>query len=303
MLRFEPIELSHFEKIYELLSYQTADDSAYGITSILAWQPLFNPKVVITDDFVLFSLEESGETYFNSPLAKDKESYCKAIDALIEAGVDRIQLALKWQAEILKEKGFVNIKEERNMSEYLYNTSDLIDLKGKKYHSKRNFINGFRYPHVYREYREEDFDGVMALLDKWYAEYLGDEVNPEASWSYINGNIKLTDYDLEKDAVILTLRHLKDYRVFADVLEIDGDIAGFSAGEILPNNIGVIYFEKGDTDYKGIYPFIDNLFVKKRMAHAAFINKQEDMGLLGLRKSKLSYSPVKLIDRYTAKKC
>ena len=77
---------------------------------------------------------------------------------------------------------------------------------------------------------------------------------------------------------------------------------GFALGEILPTNVGAIYFEKGDIAFKGIYPLIDNLFCKKHFNEVRFINKQEDMGLEGLRKSKLSYNPVKLHNRFVAKK-
>ena len=88
------------------------------------------------------------------------------------------------------------------------------------------------------------------------------------------------------------------------MLITDGKIIGFAAGEILPNGIGTIYFEKGDIDYKGIYPLLDNAFCKKHFDGGVvkYINKQEDMGVEGLRKSKLSYNPVKFAERYNAKK-
>ncbi|MFA5449498.1 MAG: phosphatidylglycerol lysyltransferase domain-containing protein [Clostridia bacterium] len=304
MLKFEPVTLKHFEKIYQLLSHSAVDDSAYSITSILAWQSLFHPKIHLSDDFVLMTIEEGDKIYFNSPLSKDRESYRKAVKALEDMGTTRIQLALDWQMEILDEMGYSCIKEERNMAEYLYRTEDLTTLRGKRYNSKRNFINRFNYNYKFRAYQEADFDGVMELLYKWKTSYSGsDAINPEASWSYINQNLRISDFDLEKDAIVRVLENLNDYKAVASVLEIDGRVAGFSAGELMPNGVGVVYFEKADIEYRGIYPMLDNLFVKEHFAEARLINKQEDMGLPGLRKSKLSYHPIKIMGRFVAEKC
>lgn len=298
MTEFEPAEFRHFSKIYDILSSGISEDSAYTITSVLAWQSIFKPKVYLEDDFALMTIEEGDKVYFNSPLVRDRKDYIKAVERLEELGADKIHLVLDWQLEILKERGY-GFKEERSMAEYLYSTEELSELKGKKYHGKRNFINSFGYPYILREYRKEDYCGLMELLDIW-GKISG--LDNDASWSYISDTLKMSDYDLEKEAIVRTLEDPKAYRIFADVLEIDGKIEGFAAGEIMPNNIGVIYFEKGNTQFKGIYQVLDNIFIKAHFKGVPYINKQEDMGLPGLRQSKLSYHPVKLIERYTAYK-
>ena len=203
---------------------------------------------------------------------------------------------------IYQERGY-EIIPSRDYSEYLYIPSDLIELKGKKFHSKRNFINGFNYQYEFRTYQESDREELFELLYKWSYLHIekGVEWSEEDNW-HSHVVLQKIKSDPEIRAIAAVIDDLEGYNCFADVLKIDGKIVGFALGEILPTNIGALYFEKGDIDYKGIYPVLDNLFCKKHFGGVKYINKQEDMGLEGLRKSKLSYNPIKLAERFIAKK-
>ena len=81
------------------------------------------------------------------------------------------------------------------------------------------------------------------------------------------------------------------------MLEVDGRIVGFEFGERLASNNGIVHIEKGDINYDGVYPMLCHAFAAKHFKDVSFINRQEDMGLDGLRKSKLSYHPCGFVEK------
>ena len=177
-----------------------------------------------------------------------------------------------------------------NQREYLYNTQDLIEFKGKKYHSKRNHIAVFdrAYPQaIFRPYQKEDRCAVEKLLSKWKS--TKDE-------EYIN-----EDESSERHAIEVSLDMAFEENIYAYVIEIDGKIAGFTLGEITPSNVGIIHIEKADVEYNGIYSKLVNLYAKEVLKGTKLINRQEDMGDEGLRQSKLSYKPIGYSFKYFLK--
>ena len=84
----------------------------------------------------------------------------------------------------------------------------------------------------------------------------------------------------------------------AAVLEIDGEIHAYTAGFINPSNVGIILFEKADPEYEGIYQAVNYLFINHSFKQCRFINRQEDLGLEGLRKAKMSYHPFGFAEKY-----
>lgn len=166
-------------------------------------------------------------------------------------------------------------------SEYLYAPSDLIDLAGKKYHAKRNHIAKFNntYKYEFRDYTENDYYKVMQLFDIWQ-------------------DNKGSDYTREEQCLIYMLRNLKNLNLLACVIEADNRIIAFTLGEISASNVGIVHFEKADVSYNGVYSVINNLFAKKYLSNTRIINRQEDMGIEGLRKAKMSYYPVDMCEKW-----
>ncbi|MBQ8177636.1 MAG: DUF2156 domain-containing protein [Clostridia bacterium] len=290
-------------KIYSLLGLTKVEDTSYSKVTILGWFKDRNPQVRVTSDYAIFSGETDGnKKMYWSPIATSEQGMIEAISYLESQGVTTIINVTKDDIPLYLERGYT-IEPSRDYFEYLYTPSDLIELKGKKYHAKRNFINGFNHPYEFRAYLESDREELFELLYKWSYLHIekGVEWSAEDNW-HSHVVLQKIKSDPEIKALTAVLDDLEGYNCFADILKADGKIIGFALGEILPTNVGAIYFEKGDIEYKGIYPLLDNLFSKKHFGSVKYVNKQEDMGLEGLRKSKLSYHPVKFAERYVAKK-
>lgn len=290
------------EKIYELIPKADVLDTGFSRVTIQGWFSLYDAVTEVTDEYALLAAGKGDKVFNISPLAVSDEAYVKAVAEYERMGFYSLSGADGRRAELLKTLGY-EVTADENMFEYLYSPEDLIELKGPKYHAKRNFINRFGEEYVFRPYVESDYEALMELVCMWSYRHIDNGVRfcEQEGWIKYKS---LEKVEADDEIIVLdkVVRDLKGFNCFADVMEIDGKIAAFAAGEILPNNVGALYFEKANIDYRGIYPVLDNLFCKAHFASVRYVNKQEDMGLEGLRKSKQSYHPVTMAERYTAVK-
>ena len=104
----------------------------------------------------------------------------------------------------------------------------------------------------------------------------------------------------EKNAIENALSYYKDLGLRGALIKVEGKVIAFSMGDKRNDEMAVIHFEKADTDYVGAYTVINRDFVKNCWSDVKYINREDDMGIEGLRKSKLSYYPDILLEVYTA---
>ena len=206
-----------------------------------------------------------------------KEGGCACVMALPQEYIDNIDL-----------DGTVLEGSNPDYEEYIYLPEDLIELRGKKFHAKRNhvtrFVNLYENRYVFRSYEPRDRQGLLDLYAKW-SEGKEDDGTLIDEFRLLSLGLQMADRG----------------EAYADVMEIDGKIVGFSLGETLASGVAVVHIEKGEIEYDGIYPAINQMFSKKHFANVKFVNRQEDMGLVGLRRSKRSYNPVKMVKKYVVR--
>lgn len=171
------------------------------------------------------------------------------------------------------------ITEDRDMFEYLYDSEDLRTLSGKKFHNKRNLVNQFvkQNDFVFRPYGDADYGLVLDLLSRWEEEKL---------------------HAFEHKAILKTLDCLDCYGCFSDLLLVDGQVVAFAIGT-KNAKMGLVLFEKADTNYTGSYATINQKFAQKHFADVPIINRQEDIGVAELRRAKLSYNPIGFAQKFT----
>lgn len=179
-----------------------------------------------------------------------------------------------------------DITHMRSMDNYIYEVESLITLSGKKLHSKRNHINKFKslYNYSYERLNEENFDECMEFACRWYQEKEG----ADSTLLY------------ERQAVKDALTYHKELELKCGMIKVDGKVVAFSVGERLNHDTVLIHIEKADTDYDGAYAIINNEFLKNEWSEFKYVNREEDMGLEGLRKAKLSYRPCEILKIYKA---
>ena len=183
-----------------------------------------------------------------------------------------------------------NITPERNNFDYVYLAQDLINLSGRKFHGKKNHLNAFRkeYPDaVYVPITEEIIPKCREELNVWYE--MHKRTNPDNS--FIN-------YELA--AINEIFDHFNEFKVKGGAILIDGKVAAFTFGEKLNSDTAVIHVEKANKNIRGIYVAINQNFVEHEWSEMIYINREEDMGVEGLRKAKKSYRPIKMIEKFNA---
>lgn len=169
--------------------------------------------------------------------------------------------------------------------DYVYSRESLATLKGKKLHGKRNHINKFlaQYPdYVYKKLDASMISDCIALYEKWSAEKEGQ------------------DMDLEDEcrSVTLALHHMDALGLTGGAIFIEGKLCAFTVGERLHPQMQLIHIEKADIAYEGIYPMLNQQYILHECEGVEWVNREEDMGIAGMRKAKRSYYPARMIEKY-----
>lgn len=279
--------MKYYKEIVGECSFLTVFGSEYCYSVICALKDYQKLQCALEGGSLIIKGEFMGEVFFGPPISKDEKSFVRAINGIVDYCkqnniTPNIKNLTQEMYEVVKHDNRFVFEEVRDQYEYLFSAKDLTELKGKKYHSKRNFINLFNklYSYKLKRYSSEYLKEIDKLILLWQ--------NNKADYSAY-----------ERDAILYTLRNIeKCGNVYCDVLFVGGNIAGFIiAARDKFNDVNIIY-EKADINYKGIYPAMLNMFLNEHFSSCRYINMQEDMGIEGLRKSKLSYHPVMLLKKY-----
>lgn len=197
--------------------------------------------------------------------------------ALTEAEVQRLQ---KWFPEQFE------ISTNRDDYDYVYRTEDLLRLAGKKYHGKRNHIARFRESDwCYEEIDAGNIGQCAEMLSEW-------KEQRRENWDESAEN----ECRVVQDAVEWYDRLGLD----GGLLRQNGRVVAFCMGEPLNRDTYVVHFEKAFSDVQGAYAAINQQFVEHVCQGFSYVNREEDMGEEGLRRAKMSYRPVKLVEKYRA---
>ncbi|WP_317856281.1 DUF2156 domain-containing protein [Chakrabartyella piscis] len=169
--------------------------------------------------------------------------------------------------------------------DYVYEKEQMKTLAGKKLHGKRNHINKFLSLYPEYEYRKLDasmIDDCMSLYEFWISE----KEQPA---------IELMD---EKKSVQLALDHMEALGLVGGAIYVENKLIAFTLGERLQKHMQLIHIEKADYRYDGIFPMINQQYVLHECDDVELINREEDMGIEGMRRAKRSYNPTKMIEKF-----
>ncbi len=181
---------------------------------------------------------------------------------------------------------------DRNSFDYVYSIDHLADLPGRKYQKKRNHLNRFlqQYPeYLIEPITEQNVQQVRQMVDTWYAQR--QQQDPTA------------DFHMEKAALYKALNHFAELDMEGIALYIKGQPVAITLGSFLTEQTFDVQFEKALEGYDGAYNMINYSFaryLRERYPNLRWLDREEDMGIEGLRKAKLSYHPVYLLEKYWA---
>lgn len=184
--------------------------------------------------------------------------------------------------------GLFEFEETRDTFDYIYSVEDLAVLSGKKYHGKRNHISFFEanFDWSYEQMTAETAKECMEFSDYWY------RANKEKAE---------TGTDKEMVAIHKALENFDALGIVGGILRVQGDIVAYTFGEPISDKLFCTHVEKAVANIRGAYPMINREFAKNSINTYELVNREEDLGLPGLRRAKESYRPKILLTKYSAR--
>lgn len=291
-LEFTKLELEHIPLIRPFFLRQNRRICDCTIGSTLMWRNYFDNRFAIVEDTLIFrSRYLGGEFAYTVPIGKNPERMLELVEECCgDQGIPLVFCTVTPNdLEVLRKRWpDLTVEENRDWFDYLYESRDMVEFSGRKYAAQRNHIHRFERDHPdwsFAPMTADDVDDVRAFY-QWFLQ----ERNKEGETA-----------QAEVGEIFEVLDHLEEYAFLGGILRAEGKIVGISMGEIVQDTL-FVHIEKADVQYSGVYQKLVNCFAREFVTdEVRYINREEDVGDPGLRKSKLSYRPAALLEKYTVR--
>lgn len=295
MLNFQKLERSHLPRLLPYFRGQERRLSNYSAGFLFMWGRYMDTHFAEAEGCLLLRDRYVGKSYFYYPLSKDGDAAAeeRALDALEEycrSSEERLHLTAvprEKLAPLVERYGAdLHVSNIRRWRDYLYDASSFRDYPGGRYSGQRNHVHKFEktYPdHVFRTCEAED----LPAMQKFLCEY--------ADMQYDKDDV-LADEEMQGTFDILP--HIAELGLYCGALYAGGKMVALSVGERCGDTM-IIHIEKALRGVAGAYPAVAQAFARTFCADGVrYINREDDSGDVGLRKSKLQYLPVQLVGKY-----
>lgn len=291
MITFKDITIQDKDTItsYTLNSCRRNCDLSFS--NLCSWRFLYDTQFAIVDGFLVFKFWVDGELAYMMPVGEGnlKKVVNDLIEDAREAGSPFCMLGvcscMREDLEAILPEQFT-FTADRDYADYIYLRSDLSTLKGKKFQAKRNHINKFRNTYPNYEYSPITPERIQECLQL------------EAEWCKVNHCDQQEGTGNERRALIYALHHFDELGLMGGILHADGKIVAFTFGMPINKETFGVHVEKADTNVDGAYAMINYEFANRIPEQYIYINREEDLGLEGLRRAKLSYQPETILEKY-----
>ena len=293
MISFKDITLADKDTITSFTMKSDRRNCDLSFSNLCSWRFLYDTKFAVVDNFLVFKFWAGEQLAYMMPIGtgdlkailrkliedadKEKQSFCM----LGVCSNMRVDLETTLPSQFV-------FTEDRDYADYIYLKSDLSTLKGKKFQSKRNHINRFRNTYPDYEYTPITPDRIQECLDL------------EAEWCKVNNCDQQEGTGNERRALIYALHNFEALGLTGGILHVNSKIVAFTFGMPINHETFGVHVEKADTSIEGAYAMINYEFANRIPEQYIYINREEDLGIEGLRKAKLSYQPATILEKYMA---
>lgn len=291
---FRPLSITDKDELVRRVFPTDCRNCDLSFVNLFSWRHRYETEVAIVEEQLLFRFVANGQRAYM--IAGGGKSFSKPLTELIEdaraAGEPFLLLGVcENELKRLEKKmpGQLTAQADRNFADYVYERKALASLAGKPLQSKRNFINRFLREHP--DYTTEvltpkHFDDCLRLNETWMNDKdLRDETERLAVKE-------------EQHAIVEAFTHWEDLDCRGMALCCDDRLVAFTYGAAINHDTFDICIEKADRRVEGAFAVINRDFARSLPECYRYVNREEDMGLLGLRQAKMSYSPAFLIHKY-----
>jgi uncharacterized protein len=288
---FKPLDLADKEIIRRILWDYQPETSELTFTNLFIWKDFYNFSWSLERDWLLIiSDSPDGRSWAFPPIGPASRAevcrkllnWLRQIKEIKVPGIERADTRLV--AELAPTSGFL-IEPLRDHFDYVYRAEDLIQLQGTKYQAQRNHTHQLQrsHPFSYEPLQAKHLPACLDLTGNWCTlKRCAEDLSLTGEW----------------EAVKACLGNFQDLDLQGGVILIDNRVEAFTLGELLNNETAVVHIEKANPMIPGIYAVINQEFCRHAWARVPFINREQDLGVPGLRMAKMSYHPHHLVEKF-----
>ena len=297
MLPFREITLEEKAAVEKCGSHYNYHLCERCFVDLFMWRSHYNTRICFLDGFFLIKMSplDGGHDCYLAPVGNGDLG--AALDALEQDAAERgIPFVIVSVAEPMIERieavrpgKFAFSHDTEDGDDYIYLAEKLSTLSGKKLQSKRNLVNRFKTAYENRwSYENMTKDNIK------------DAFAFHVHWCNLNGCAHERDFEGETCAIVQALHNFDYLNLRGGLLRLDGEVIAFTFGCKATPDMYVVQIEKADHTIQGAYQMINQQFVQRNCTDVMYVNREEDLGLEGLRKAKKSYYPVMRGVKYMA---
>lgn len=293
----QPSDKAWVDALLAQADYRGCD---YNFTNLFVWSRAYGQEIAQVNGFLVTHLcGRMGCSYMYPAGSGDLAA---AIDILAREADERRQplrlvcLTTRQMEELDRlMPGRFAYEADRDGFDYLYDIDRLADLTGKKLHAKRNHINRFMENNpswTYEEITPETLPACLEMDKEWYRRSMVRE-----------GLAEERDLGDEGRALRLAMEHYHELGLEGGLIRVYGEVVAFTMGDRLNSDTYDVHFEKAYGELQGAYAMINREFarwVRAKHPNVRYLNREDDMGVEGLRKAKESYYPDRMVEKYAA---
>lgn len=300
MIDFHPPQPEDKPWVDALLAQADYRGCDYNFTSMFVWQKAFCQTIAQLDGFLVSHLcGKKGASYLYPAGSGDMVKAITQLeaDALQRQEPFRLVCLTPRHVEELEQlmPGHFSFEADRDGFDYLYATDRLADLPGKKLHAKRNHINRFVDQNPDWVYEEINQDNLSACMEM------------DQAWNRMNmvDADETTEAEIRAEVVAIrsAMANFQALQLEGGLLRVEGEVVAFTIGDRLSSDTYNIHFEKAYAEMQGAYAMINRAFarwIREKHPEISYLNREDDMGIEGLRRAKASYYPDLMVEKYTA---
>lgn len=277
-------EIDDYKNIKNALGYFKHTSCDYSAANICLWSEVYYTEIAFLDDDLYIKYVFDGEVYFAFPFVR--KHLKKALQNIEEYANEK---GMEFKLGIIEPDMFgllekiypdrFNIEYKSDSADYIYDVNNLANLSGRKYHGKKNHINKFKKTYdnwSYEKITDYNYRDCAAMVSEWA------EVN-----NCYDDEGKMAEVRVMLNA----LKYRHELQLTGGLIRVGEKVVAVTLGEENNDDMFVVHFEKAFSNIQGAYTIINQQFVQHELMGYKYVNREEDMGVEGLRKAKMSYVP------------
>jgi hypothetical protein len=284
---FEPIRLEQQADYLKALEQCSQKSSDYSFSNLFGWADEYG-LTWAWDDNLIWIRQSRPQTRFWAPIGPwDTIDWGDVFKRRFTTGTRFIRipetLSRLWQKDL---QNRLVSEEDRDHWDYLHDITEMVELKGNRFHKKKNLLNQFikKYDYRFETFGPSMIEPAMAMQADW------------CNWRDCESSDVLS---AENRSVFKVLMHWNDLvGLTGGVIIVEDIIVAYTLAEKMSDESIVVHYEKGCPDYKGVYQAINQMFLASLPDNFKTVNREQDLGEKGLRQAKMSYNPSGFLKKF-----